>query len=330
MEKRRTAAVVHWGVIRRLLTPLLIAVVLLAGCHSGRNAASPDAGPSFKVYKLRGKVVADRPTSGEVTLNHEAIPGFMDAMTMPYKLKDASILSELHPGDVITADVLVSQNADAAVLLDHIVVIAQAKPDYLPTVSYHVPAPGDAVPDFKLKNQDGRTIHLGQFRGKQLLITFIYTRCPLPNFCPLVTRNFALIQRQLAALPALHSGTHLLCVSFDPDHDTPDRLRAYGVTYIGSDAKNAFDDWDFAVPEKPVLIEMAKYFDVGVTNEADATITHTLSTTLIGSDGRVVRFYPGNEWTPEEVMADVKRSAEGAGVHSAIAANSGSAGAIKR
>ena len=156
---------------------------------------------SYKVYKLRGKVVSTNSATGEVTLNHEAIPGFMDAMTMPYKLKDPNILSELHPGDVITADVLVSQGADASVLLDHIVVVAQGKPDYKPAVIYHVPAKGDAVPDFKLRNQDGRIIHLNQFRGKNLLITFIYTRCPLPNFCPLVTRNFAVIEKQLAADP---------------------------------------------------------------------------------------------------------------------------------
>ena len=79
-------------------------------------------------------------------------------------------------------------------------------------VFYHVPAPGDAVPDFKLRNQDGRAIHLDQFRGKTLLITFIYTRCPLPNFCPLVTHNFAVIDRQLAARPvALRQDAPALC-----------------------------------------------------------------------------------------------------------------------
>jgi protein SCO1/2 len=245
-------------------------------------------------------------------LDHEAIPGFMEAMTMPYQLKDPTILSELHPGDIITADVLVSQNSDADVLLDHIVVVAQAKADYKPAVFYHVPTQGDSVPDFKLRNQDGHIIHLGQFRGKELLITFIYTRCPLPNFCPLVTHNFAVIAKQLSGTPALKSKTHLVCVSFDPDHDTPERLRAYGATYIGNDAKAAFVDWDFAVPQKPELLEMAKFFDIGITNEADETITHTLSTTLIGADGKVIRFYPGNEWTPDQVLADVKRSVAGA------------------
>jgi len=292
----------------------LIAVVAVAGCHSNKESAAPAASTaSFKVYKLRGKVVSSNPATGEVTLNHEAIPGFMEAMTMPYKLKDPSILSELHPGDVITADVLVSQNADADVLLDHIVVVAQSKADYRPTVIYHVPVPGDIAPDFKLRNQDGHIIHLHQFRGKNLLITFIYTRCPLPNFCPLVTHNFALIEKQLSESPTLHAKTHLLCVSFDPVHDTPERLRAYGATYIGSDVKAAFADWDFAVPEKPTLQKMAQFFNVGITNEADETITHTLSTTLIGVDGKVIQYYPGNEWTPDQVVADVKRSVAGAG-----------------
>jgi protein SCO1/2 len=300
--------------MRILLASAIIALVVVAGCHSGSKSADQSAATaSFKVYHLRGKVVATNPATGEVTLNHEAIPGFMDAMTMPYKLKDPTILSELHPGDTITADVLVSQNPDADVLLDHIVVVAQARPDYKPTVFYHVPSPGDAIPDFKLRNQDGRAIHLDQFRGKTLLLTFIYTRCPSPTFCPLVTHNFAVIDRQLAANPALYAKTHLLCVSFDPEHDTPARLRAYGAEYIGSDAKSAFAHWDFAVPTKPELLEMAKYFDVGITPGPEDTITHTLSTTLIGPQGKVVQFYPGNEWTPDQVVVDVKKLQANAG-----------------
>ncbi len=296
---------------RFFLAIALLAVAALTGCHSApKPEAQGPAAPSFKVYHLRGKVVSTDTATGEVTLNHEAIPGFMDAMTMPYKLKDPGILSELHPGDTITADVLVSQSPDADVVLDHIVVIAQAKPDYKPTVFYHVPAPGDAVPDFRLRNQDGRAIHLDQFRGKTLLLTFIYTRCPLPNFCPLVTHNFAVIDRQLAANPALYAKTHLLCVSFDPEHDTPERLRAYGAQYIGGEV---FAHWDFAVPSKPELVEMAKYFDVGITHGANDSITHTLSTTLIGPQGKVSQFYPGNEWTPEQVVADVKKLAASAG-----------------
>ncbi len=288
----------------------MLAALALAGCHS---TPEPDtsAASSFKTYKLRGKVVATTPSTGEVTLDHDAIPGFMDAMTMPYKLKDPNILPELHPGDMITADLLVPQTTDGDTLLDHIVVIGQARPDYKPKVSYHVPAPGDAVPDFELRNQDGRTIHLYRFRGQNLLITFIYTRCPLPNFCPRVTRNFADINRQLASNPAAYGKTHLLCVSFDPDNDTPGRLRAYGAGYIGSDAKDAFSHWDFAVPDKVELAKMAQYFDVGMTTATDGSITHTLSTTLVGPDGKVVKFYPGNEWTVAQVLSDLNHAKAG-------------------
>ena len=120
-------------------------------------------------------------------------------------------------------------------------------------------------------------------------------------------------QQTVADNPKLYAKTHLLCVSFDPEHDTPERLRAYGVTYIGSDAKDAFAHWDFAAPDKAELLEMAKFFDVGITHGENDTITHTLSTTLIGADGKVVEFYPGNEWTPDQVVADVKKSAGNAG-----------------
>jgi protein SCO1/2 len=294
-------------VIRRLFFFSFLVLFLLAGCHPGQKSDSK-SGADVTVYHLRGKVVRTDAAHGIVVLDHEAIPGFMEAMTMPYQLKDPSIVSELHPGDIITADVLVSKSSQETVLLDHIVVVAQARPDYKPAVFYHVPKSGDQVPDFSLRNQDGRAIHLGQFKGKTLLLTFIYTRCPLPNFCPLVTRNFAVINGQLAANPRLSAKTHLLCVSFDPEHDTPERLRAYGATYIGSEAKTAFAHWDFAVPDKAALLEMAKFFNVGITHGENDTITHTLSTTLIGADGKVVEFYPGNEWTPDQVLADLKKS----------------------
>ena len=293
-------------VIPRLFASSLLAFAVLAGCHTGQRAGTqPSSTANYKVYKLRGKVASTDAARGEVTVNHEAIPGFMEAMTMPYKLKDSSILGELHPGDLITADLLVSPDPNADYLLDHIVVVAQARPDYKPKVSYHVPAPGDVVPDYKLRNQDGRTIHLSQFRGKALLVTFIYTRCPSPNFCPRMMHNFASLEKLIAANPAIF-GAHLLSVSFDPDHDTPARLKAYRATYIGSDAKNVFAHWDLAVPDKPTLLEMAKFFNLGITTEADSTITHTLSTTLIGANGKVVRFYPGNEWTVEDVLADLQ------------------------
>jgi protein SCO1/2 len=292
-------------VMRKLLLLPLLAALAFAGCH--KASQNQPQSSHYKVYKLRGKVVSTDAAKGEVTVDHEAIVGFMEAMTMPYKLKDPAVLSELHPGDVFTADVLVSQDADADLLLDHIVVVAQAKPDYKPTVSYHVPTAGEATPDFKLRNQDGHPIHLGQFKGQALLVTFIYTRCPQPNYCPLVTRHFAAIDAKLKSDPKLVARTHLVSISFDPDNDTPARLRAYAVQYLGADSKSAFAHWDFAVPDKAALTEMAKFFDLAVSAGEGNTLTHTLSTTLIGPDGKVVRFYPGNDWTPEQILADLRQ-----------------------
>lgn len=147
--------------MRKLFLCWLLASFALAGCHSSQTASTQtESDQHLKIYKLRGKVVSTAIAKGELVVNHEAIPGFMDAMTMSYKVKDPSILSELHPGDVITADVVVSDDPSVDMVLDHIVVVAQAKADYKPTASYHVPAPGDLVPDFKRRNQGGRAIHL--------------------------------------------------------------------------------------------------------------------------------------------------------------------------
>jgi protein SCO1 len=306
--------VVHWMQMRTFLASALVAVIMLAGCHSApKPEAQTSAASNFKVYHLRGKIISANPAKGEAMIDGEAIAGYMDAMTMPYKLKDPNILSELHPGDTITADVMVYDDADGTVLLDHIVVVAQGKPDYKPSVLYHVPAPGDPVPNFALRNQDGREIHLDQFRGKALLITFIYTRCPLPNFCPLVTHNFAVIHNELSANPSLYAKTQLLCISFDPKNDTPARLRAYGAQYLGSDSNQAFSHWQFATASAQELEKMALYFDVGITRDANDSITHTLSTTLIGPNGKVAQFYPDNDWTPQQVYADVKQLEASAG-----------------
>jgi protein SCO1/2 len=246
-----------------------------------------------------------------VVLDHEAIPGFMDAMTMPYKLKDPSVVSELHPGDRITAKMLVRKVGDEyeEPVLDEIVVTAQARPDYKPAVQYHVPTAGDAVPDFRLTNQSGRTIHLAQFKGRVLLLTFVYTRCPLPDYCIRMSQNFAQIDRALKADPALYAKTHLLSISFDPKVDTPAVLKSYGETYIGTDAKQAFAHWDFAAPPAGELAALTQFFDVGITPGDAGLPTHSLSTALIGKDGKVRAWYATNEWTPAEVLAAIRSAA---------------------
>ena len=298
-----------WGQLKaQAVFSLFLVIAFCAGCNSRPTASETGGGGlsgDVHAYQLKGIVVSSDPANGEVTIDSQAIPGFMEAMVMPYKLAQPNIASELHPGDRIVARLRVSETAS---LLDQIVVTAQAKPDYKPAVFYNVPKPGQPVPNFKFINQSGKTIHINQFRGKVLLVTFIYTRCPLPDFCIRMSRNFAQIDKTLAADPKIYGKTHLLSVSFDPAHDTPKVLRAYGTVYIGKDAAKAFRHWDFAAPPESELSAVTQFFNVGVTPGANQTLTHSLSTVVIGPDGKVVSWYPTNDWKPEAVVNDIQRA----------------------
>jgi protein SCO1 len=287
---------------------LLAFLVLVPGCRQDTPPTVSRPG-SAKTFTIRGRVVST--DAAHVTLDGEDVPGFMKAMTMDYKLADPSVVSELHPGDRITAKLLADKVGDSYgdVRLDDIVVIAQARPDYKPPVSYHVPTAGDVVPDFRLLNQSDRTIHLDQFKGKVVLMTFIYTRCQLADFCPRMSHNFADIDKALAADPALYKQTHLISVSFDPTYDTPKVLRSYGGAYTGNYTTERFLHWDFAAPTEKELPAMTQFFNVGVTPGDGKSLTHSLSTVLIGKDGKIIDWYPTNEWKPEDILAAIKKSA---------------------
>jgi protein SCO1/2 len=289
--------------------------VLVASCKQAGDTASGSSNASsageIEKFPIRGKIVSVDAAHGSVELDHEAVPGFMDAMTMTYKLKDPTVASELHPGDRITATLLARKTPDGYTdaMLDQIVITAQARPDYKPPVSYHVPSAGDTVPDFKLINQDGHAIHLGQFKGRVLLLTFIYTRCPLADYCPRMSRNFAEIDKALQGEPKLYAKTHLLSISFDPKYDTPTVLKRYGEAYIGQGTRDSFWHWDFAAPSRSEMAALTEFFDVGVTPGDSGTLTHSLSTVLIGKDGRIMSWYPNNDWQPADVLSAMKSAA---------------------
>jgi protein SCO1/2 len=288
-------------------TACLLAVALfLGGCRGATPAAHEQAG--VKRYHMRGIVVSSDVKTGAVTVDTDAIPGYMPAMTMPYTLAQPNIASELHPGDTITATLEAGVNAD---VLDEIVIVGQAKPDYKPEVTYNDLEPGEVVPDFAFRNQNGRMIRLAQFKGKVVLVTLIYTRCPVPNFCVRMSRNFAEIDKLLEKEPQLYAKTHLVSVSFDPEYDTPAVLRSYGGAYTGKYSQETFAHWDFAAPTAKELPQVLQFFDVGATPEKDRTITHSLSTVVIGPDGKVAAWYPGNEWTVEQVMGEVRKLVSG-------------------
>lgn len=289
----------------------LVSVGYISGCRSRANQQSASkAESSAKQYTVRGKVISVDAKDGVISLDTEAIPGFMEAMTMAYTLENPSVASELHPGDRITAEL---QIGAAGAVLSDIDITKQAVLNAMPPVQYHLPQSGDVVPDFKLLNQSGRKIHLHQFLGKVLVLTFIYTRCQSSQFCPLMSRNFAELDKLLAANPKLYAETHLLSISFDPKYDTPAVLRSYGGAYTGRYTREKFEHWDFAAPSMAELASLLQWFDVGVTSKDGKVLLHSVSTAVIGPDGKIRAWYPTNTWTPQQVFQDVQRSAAAEG-----------------
>ncbi len=285
--------------------------VCIAACLApqGCKHSTEDLKAGTETYSLKGTVVSVDGEHGEVTLQHDSIPGFMPAMTMPYKLLYGNSTSELHRGDVIRARLLVEKTPDGDyrnARLDELAVLGQARPDFKPQSNYHIPTPGDPVPNFHFVNQDGRAVQISGYHGKALLITFIYTRCPLGDFCPKMSRNFAAVDSALRKDAAVYDETGLLSLSFDPIFDTPAVLRSYGSSYTGG---QGFGHWQFAAPADGTLPAVEHFFNLGATGSG-ATLTHSLSTVLVGPDGRIAAWYPGNEWSPDEVADKMKALAQ--------------------
>jgi protein SCO1 len=285
---------------RALIFCLFVAALAVA-CNkpsSPTPAATPSQTPAAKRYHLTGRVRSTDKRANAVNIDGDAIPGFMDAMTMPYTVKDLTLLDKLTPGDQITADVVV-QGDDS--WIENVVVTGHTSAPPKPITELHIPAPGDEAPDFKLVNQDNHQISLRQYRGRTLLLTFIYTQCPFPDFCPRLSRQFAEINRQLQSNPALYANTHLLSISFDPEHDTPKALRAYAFSVAGSKDAKLFQHWEFAVPKAADLPAIATFFGLAYEKEG-VVINHSLSTAVIAPDGRIFKWYTDADWLPADII----------------------------
>ncbi|MBA3243352.1 MAG: SCO family protein [Acidobacteria bacterium] len=275
---------------------LLLAGSLMTGCSKNAGAE--------RRFQLKGRVVAVDLTKGKLEVDHEEIPGYMPAMRMPFPLADTDVLKSIESGDEIQATLVVD---DLGYRLEQ-PIITKALPGGAAAsqaASAAEPQPGDEVPDFKLVNQDGKPTKLRQPAGRAVLLTFIYTRCPLPDYCPLVSGNFAEINRALEKDPALRDRTHLLSITLDPSYDTPKVLRSYGGGYTEKYGTETFTHWEFATGEPEEIKRLATFFGLSYMAEKDQII-HSLRTALIGPDGRLVKVYRGNEWKPADVLKDIQ------------------------
>jgi protein SCO1/2 len=276
-----------------LLSRALIGVVVLAAACSRT--------PPVKEYQLKGQILDVKPDTGEVLVKHEDIPGFMMAMTMPYKA-DAKILADKQPGDLITATLVVGETEAH---LSQISKTGHAPVEDAPgpaiTVSSMLRA-GNAVPDTNLVDENNTARPLTSLKGHRVAVTFMYTRCPQPDFCPLMDRNFTAVQNEIKKTPGL-GDVRLVSISFDPANDTPAALKAHAKALQADPAV-----WHFVTTSTDDIKPFAAKFGVTAapSDEGPSVIIHNLSTAIIAPDGTLVKIRPGNSWTPADLIADLE------------------------
>ena len=273
---------------------ILLIFLLVAACDKERR------------YPIEGQVLAVDQSRQEITLRHGDIKGFMPGMTMPFKVIDPRALTATKPGDLVRATLVVS---DSSGRLDDVVRTGTAS---LPTDVPVEPRSrmldvGEMVPDASLIDQDGRSRRFSEWRGKTVAVTFVYTRCPLPEFCPLMDRNFATVQREVEADRGLADRVRLLSVSFDPDHDTPKVLQEHAHR-VAADPRM----WTWLTGPRAEVEPFALAFGVSTMrdNKPPLEIVHNLRTAVVDRTGRITSVLTGNSWTPDELITNL-RDADG-------------------
>jgi protein SCO1/2 len=271
---------------------VILAAIVASAC--GRTAPT-------KEYQLQGQILDVKPDTNEVLVRHEDIPGFMPAMTMPYKVVDAKLLADKQAGDLITATLVVGETTAHLSRID--------KTGHAPVADASGPAitdsqilkPGEPVADTKLLDENNGPRPLTSLRGHRVALTFMYTTCPQPDFCPLMDRHFASVQNEIKKTPAL-ADVRLVSVSFDPAHDTPAILKTHAKALQADPAV-----WHFVTASTDDIKGFAAQFGVIAepSDESPAILTHNLSTAVIDADGRLVKIRPGNMWTPADLIADL-------------------------
>jgi protein SCO1/2 len=273
-------------------------------------ACKPRRNPNEKRYDLKGKVVEVNKLEHTATIAHEDIKGYMPAMTMPFKIRDDRDLEMLKAGDQVTGTLVVD---DVSSWVEVTAVVEGPVVDSQNVDVPGEPKPGTDVPDFGLVNQDGKRIHLAQYRGQALALTFIYTRCPMPDQCTLMSNNFAAIDQELQKQPDMYAKTHLLTISFDSEYDSPKVLRSYGASHSGRYTDETFQHWEFAGGTADEVKGIAQFFGLRYFHDTESgqdQVMHTLRTVVIGPDGKVFKLYRGNEWKPAEIVSDLESLAK--------------------
>lgn len=298
--------------IMRYLIIFLLSVLLFTACP---NAQTEDEAPGkLKRYELKGKVLKFDKKTKMASIEHEEIPGFMSAMTMDFEIRKPEwAWNEIGPGSVVTGDLVVEKPSGKYWLEISGIVASSLTEKETPIKNKDVAYIGKEIPNFTLKNQDGKDISAKDFRGQTLAITFIYSECPLPEFCILMSKHFSDVANQIAEDDELKDKIRLLSISFDPKRDTPEKLKSYGLGYLGNDSKaKDFEIWQLAVGEDKKVKEIADFFGLRYEiDEKDNTqFSHSLRTIVVSPEGKVTRVFSGNDWKTKDLVEEMKKSME--------------------
>ena len=265
--------------------------------------------PSRQLFQVKGVIVELHPEEKSVRIKHEAIPGYMDAMTMSFDVRDTNELVGLESGDTVTFRMTVT---DTDGWIDQIKKLNIPRVSTLPTTGpfrlvrdVEPLNVGDPLPEYHFTNQLGEPMSLSQFRGQALGITFLFTRCPYPTFCPLMASNFEQVQKRLLATPNALTNWHLLTISFDPEWDTPPRLKSYAERFHYDP-----QHWSFLTGELIDITAIAEQFGLQFWRDPDGSgINHNLRTAVVDARGRVQAILRENKWTPEELTVEILKAA---------------------
>lgn len=288
---------------------ILLLGLLISSCQKPQDTANSS---QAKRFPFKGKVVSVNKEKKSATIDHEAVQDYMPAMTMEFPIHEDWVWNDLAPGSEIRAELVIDNTAKDGYWLEKIGIVAAPIPGQAqPAVNENFAQIGKEVPDFTLTNQDGKRISMKDFRGKALAITFIYSQCPLPDFCIKMSTAFSDLANQLAADETARNKYRLLSISFDPARDTPEKLKQYGLGYLGKGAKPDFTIWQLAVGSDKEVRAIADFF--GLRYEVDqndkAQINHSLRTAVIAPDGKVTKIFPGNEWTVADLKNELEKAA---------------------